>query len=206
MESITSFWNYVSSNQYQLKSLRYQKPRTQKVIMSHFEQRLRAYSKGVAFVIVYPKHDYGVHQLIITADGNPKYFKQVEALVEHAPKLKGWQFVAFIQPAQNYDILEAGLDKPYVYKGISVKASELRFMGIEAEGEKFDLFIFVNNLDISPHNADLRYVVFLIVQDILGEKCLFKHIGCVTLDHMPAEEDPTLIPLCELEFFIYYED
>ncbi len=205
MELITSFWNYVSSNQYHLKNIRYQRRRTQKLIVGNFDLRLRAYSEGLSFSLDYPTHDGDAYTMMIRANGDPRYFEHATTLVEGAPKLKGWHFVALIPPRLDFDEMEDGLDAPCVYKGISLKASALRFMPFEAEDDKLDLIIYVNRFDISPQNIDLFYAVMLILEGILGRKSLYQNINCVVVEPMPDDETD-LIALYNLQSYIDHGD
>jgi hypothetical protein len=51
-------------------------------------------------MIVFPKTSTDRFELIITANGNPEYFKQVIDLVDNAPFLKDWRFTALIEPKE----------------------------------------------------------------------------------------------------------
>ena len=51
-------------------------------------------------------------------------------------------------------------------------------------------------------NKNLLQVVFIIMQDLLGEKELFQNINFVELAQMPEQEENELIHLYELQFYL----
>lgn len=142
-------------------------------------------------------------QLVISANGDPEYFNHVTTLVNAAPTLKKWKFVAFIQPSENIEEMEAGLDKPYVFKDITLKASELKFMPFQYEHEnKIDMIVYLKNFTVLCHNQNLLQVVYIIMQDIIGEKLLHQNINFVELAQLPDQEDDELIHLYDLQFYL----
>jgi len=90
--------------------------------------------------------------------------------------------------------MEAGLDKPYVFKDINLKASELKFMPFQYEGrEKIDMIVYLKNFTIHCTNKNLLSVVFIIMQDIIGEKSLFENVNFLELAQMPLNEKDEII-------------
>lgn len=203
MKTITLFWEWIQYNEQTLRNLRNEKPKVQKMFLFWLDKHLHYYCEGLECIIMFPANDSNPIQLVISACGNPEFFEQVITLVDAAPKLINWQFTAFIQPTQSIDEMEAGLDKPYVYKDITLKASELKFMPFEYENEKkIDMVVYLKNFTVLCHNKNLLHVVFIIMQDIIGEKSLFENINFVELAQMPIEESNELIYLYDLQFYI----
>src|SRR5690606_12965911 len=111
--------------------------------------------------------------------------------------------VAFIKPSQRIEEMEGGLDKPYVFKDIELKASELKFMPFQYEdAKKIDMIVYLKNFTVHCTNKNLLHVVFVIMQDIIGEKSLFEDINFIELAQMPEEELNELIYLSELQLYI----
>ena len=203
MKSITLFWDWIRYNEQTLRNLRNEEPAVQKMFIYWLDKHLHNYCEQLESILMFPANENEPTQLIISASGNPEFFDQVLKLVESAPQLKNWKFIAFIQPSQNIDEMEAGLDKPYVFKDINLKASELKFMPFEYEGiKKIDMIVYLKNFTVHCTNKNLLHVVFIIMQDIIGEKSLFENINFVELAQLPRQEDDELIYLYDLQLYL----
>ncbi|RYZ98558.1 MAG: hypothetical protein EOP47_19060 [Sphingobacteriaceae bacterium] len=99
--------------------------------------------------------------------------------------------------------MEVGLDKPYVFKDIELKASELKFMPFQYEDvKKIDMIVYLKNFTVHCTNKNLLSVVFIIMQDIIGEKSLFENVNFVELAQMPLHEKDDIIYLYDLQNYI----
>jgi len=90
-----------------------------------------------------------------------------------------------------------------VFKDITLKASEIKFMPFEYQDEeKIDMIVYHKDFTVHCKNKSLFQVVFVIIQDLLGEKSLFQNINFVELAQMPEEEVNELIQLYDLQFYL----
>src|SRR5690606_17549561 len=90
-----------------------------------------------------------------------------------------------------------------VFKDIELKASELKFMPFQYEDvKKIDMIVYLKNFTVHCSNKNLLHVVFIILQDIIGEKSLFENINFVELAQLPAEEQNEVIYLYELQSYL----
>lgn len=203
MKSIILFWDWIRYNEQTLRNLRNEKPAVQKMFIYWLDKHLHNYCEQLESILMFPANENQPTQLVISASGNPEYFDQVTNLIENAPKLRGWKFIAFIQPSQNIEEMEAGLDKPYVFKDIELKASELKFMPFQYDNvKKIDMIVYLKNFTVHCTNKNLLHVVFIIMQDIIGEKSLFENINFVELAQSSEHESTGLLQLYELAFYI----
>lgn len=203
MKSITLFWDWIRYNEQTLRNLRNEKPAVQKMFIYWLDKHLHNYCEQLESILMFPANENEPTQLVISASGNPYYFDQVTTLIENAPKLRNWKFVAFIQPSQSIEEMEAGLDKPYVFKDIELKASELKFMPFQYEDiKKIDMIVYLKSFTVHCTNKNLLHVVFIIMQDIVGEKSLFENINFVELAQMPELESNELIYLYDLQLYL----
>lgn len=196
------FWLWFIDHHTKLKNLQELKPKEQKHYIFWLEWHLHFYTSGLDYILIFPKQNRKKVQLIITANGNPEYFLKVENVIKLAPQLKDWKFTAFVQPTKAIEDMEAGLDKPYVFKDINLKASELKFMPFEYEStKKIDMTVYLKNFTVNCNNKNLIQVIFIIMQDIIGEKSLYENINFVELAQMP-DNDIELIYLYDLQYYI----
>lgn len=154
MNQITNFWSHFQQNNFVFLLLN-EIPKDE--IKVHFDKLiviLHQYNKDVDLII---KNKVNGAELIITANGNPYLFKEVELLVHHAPKINRWKITAFIQPATNIDKYENGTDKPLDYYGISLRISDMYFQPLENIDKPTDLGIkvFLKNYIIHKDNPRL---------------------------------------------------
>lgn len=203
MKNITLFWNWIQYNERTLRNLKNEKPKIQKLFLFWLDKNLHYYSEGLDCILMFSTNDNKPTQLIISANGNPDFFEKVIKLVDNAPRLQHWKFTAFIQPSEDIDDMEAGLDKPYVFKDINLKASELKFMPFQFEGnKKIDMIVYLKNFTVHCNNKNLLQVVYIIMQDIIGEKALYENINFVELAQVPSEESIELIYLYDLQYYL----
>ena len=203
MRKINTFWNWFQDNNQTIKNLINETPHNQKQICFWLNRHLGYYCKELDFMIVLPKKENQKAELIITANGNPEYFNQVIELINKAPVLKHWKFTAFIQPTENIEKIIEGLDDPYVFQEITIKTSEIKFLPLDYDeiSKKLDLIIYLKKYNIHCCTKTWQQVIYIILQDLLGEKSLYQNINFVQLAKMPnnAEE---LIELNELQYYI----
>lgn len=206
MIKINTFWNWFQDNNQTIKNLIHEIPKNQKHISFWINKNLSYYCKEIDFMIVFPlnnNNNNNKSELILTANGNPEYFNHVIDLVDNAPQLKNWKFTAFIQPTERIDEIINGLDEPYIFREITVKASELRFLTIEycEISHKFDIVVFLKNYNLYCDTKTLQQAIFIIMQDIVREKSLYQNINFVQLAQIPDNKEG-LIHLYDFQLFL----
>ena len=202
-KTVEHFWSWFSGHQSKLKNLITLSAKEKTHYIHWLDWHLHFYAPGVDFILIFPNRKNEKIQMIISANGNPDFFNKVYEVIKSAPKLKDWEFIAFVQPSKDIDEMEAGLDKPYIFKDINLKASELKFMPFEHENEKkIDMIVYLKNFTVHCNNKNLLQVVFIIMQDIIGEKLFFENINFVELAQMPETENIELIYLYDLQYYL----
>jgi hypothetical protein len=203
MKKTNNFWNWFQDNNQTIKNLINETPLTQKHITFWINKNLSYYCPEIDFMIVFPISNNNKSELIITANGNPQFFEQVVNLVDKAPQLKNWKFTAFIQPTERIDEIMKGLDEPYIFHEISLKASELTFLPVEYNelSHKLDIVVFLKNYNLFCDTKTLQQAIFIIMQDIVGEKSLYQNINFIQLAQMP-DNNEELIHLYDFQMFI----
>ncbi|CAD0006045.1 hypothetical protein [Flavobacterium salmonis] len=203
MRKINTFWNWFQDNNQTIKNLSSENPKNQKHICFWLNRHLGFYCKELDFMIVLPKEEKQKAELIITANGNPEYFEQVVQLVNNATVLRNWKFTAFIQPTENIEKIIEGLDEPYVFPEITIKSSKIKFqpLNYDEESKKLDIIIYLKNYNIHCCTKTWQQAIYIILQDVLGEKSPHQNINFVQLAKMPKQVEE-LIELYELQFYI----
>jgi hypothetical protein len=196
MNQITNFWNYFKQNNFVFLLLN-EIPNDELKI--HFDKLiaiLHHYNKDLDLII---KNKNKGAELIITANGNPYLFKEVELLVYYAPVVERWKITAFLQPETNITKYEQGTDQPLEYYGISLKISEMYFEALKIENKPSDLGIkvYIKNHIVYKDNPRLRDAVYTQLEHLLGEKLFANDIAFIEIEQLETNQ-VSLIELYKL--------
>jgi len=199
MNTITNFWNYFQQNNFVFLLLN-EIPKDE--LKTHFDkliESLHQYNKDLDLVI---KNKKKGAELIITANGNPYLFKEVELLVYHAPVIERWKITALLQPDLNIEKYENGTDKPLDYYGIKLRISEMYFIPLENPNKPTDLGIRVllKNYIVHKDNPRLREAVYFLIEHLIGEKSFANNIAFIESRQLAGNQQNT-IALCYLHSF-----
>ena len=159
--------------------------------------------------LIYHLHEYCDHlffevgghpnekqDLIITAEGDTDFFDQVEALVRQSPTLKYWNIVAF-KPAIGFGTIE--------YNGIKLSPETMCFNPLNSKASK-KIGLRVHIVNFNPiREKDFLQAVYLLLDNILGEKSTALDIGYVDVKSMPSPlERENLIEFVKLPRYIQW--
>ncbi|WP_188221023.1 hypothetical protein [Flavobacterium pokkalii] len=200
MNHITNFWNYFQQNNFVFLFLN---EISKDEIKTHFDkliEKLHQYNKDLDLII---KNKTNEAELIITANGNPYLFKEVELLVHHAPVIERWKIIAFLQPETNLTKFENGTDKPLEYYGITLRISEMYFIPLENPNKPTDLGIKVllKNYIVHKDNPRLREAVYVHIEHLIGEKAFANDIAFIEIGQLEGDYE-NLIKMYKLTSFI----
>ena len=200
IKTITNFWNYFQQNNFVFLLLNEISKDELKIHFDKLIEILHQYNKDLDLII---KNKKSGAELIITANGNPYLFKEVELLVHHAPAIKRWKITAFLQPETNLTKYENGTDKPLEYYGITLRISEMYFIPIENPNKPTDLGIKVllKNYIVHKDNPRLREAVYVHIEHLIGEKAFANNIAFIEIGQLEGD-DENLIKMYKLTSFI----
>ncbi|RTZ02730.1 hypothetical protein EKL98_12785 [Flavobacterium bomense] len=202
MNLITNFWNHFKQNNFVFLLLN-EIPKDE--LKLHFDKLiylLHQYNKDLDLII---KNKRNGAELIITANGNPYLFKEVELLVYLAPVVERWKTTAFLQPETDLSKYKQGTDKPLEYYGINLKISEMYFQPIKIQNKPLELGIrvYVKNYIIHCNNENLLNTLYIHLEHLLGEKSFANDISLIDIAQIPFNyNELELIELCNLGTYI----
>ena len=202
MKTITNFWNHFQQNNFVFLLLN---EISKEELKTHFDKLLEIlhqYNKDLDLII---KNKTNGAELIITANGNPYLFKEVELLVHHALIVERWKITAFLQPETNLTKYENGIDKPLEYYGITLRISEMYFIPLENPNKPTDLGIKVllKNYIVHKDNPRLREAVYVHIEHLIGEKAFANDIAFIEIGQLEGD-DENQIELFNLKSYIDY--
>jgi hypothetical protein len=200
MKTITNFWNHFQQNHFVFLLLN---EISKNELKTHFDKLieiLHQYNKDLDLIIKNKKSDA---ELIITANGNPYLFKEVELLIHYAPVLERWKITAFLQPETNLTKYENGTDKPLEYYGITLRISEMYFIPLENPNKPTDLGIKVllKNYIVHKDNPRLREAVYVHIENLIGEKAFANDIAFIEIGQLEASQND-IIEMYNLHSYI----
>jgi len=140
--------------------------------------------------------DDSVYELIITAEGNKKFFSKVVDLVNAAPVLPGWEIIAF-KPAQ-------GINFTTEYDDILFTPTDMWFDPLYNGNypKELGIKVFIPNMTFANKESYVNGV-YKVLDTILGEKVFAMDIKYLEVGDLPM--DPLgvgLIKLIELPAYI----
>ena len=188
------FWNWFQVNHTQFLFLTEVDEAEKQRLLDDFLTQLHHYCPHLFFAI--GGDPAGKPELIISAEGNRDYFKDVEDLMSIAPTLKDWTLIAF-KPAQGFDF-------KLQYGDILFDPSDLWFLPMVSKSNQkfFGLRIGFNHFDESRRKAFLNGS-YLMIDNALGERQAgldVHHIDVCRLPEDPAEKG--FIELRELKEYL----
>jgi hypothetical protein len=139
-------------------------------------------------------------ELIITADGNHQYFKNVEELIDSAPVIENWNFTAFLQPRE--------LDYTSNFEDVELKPLEIWFLPLDSKSKpkSIGLRICLSNYELVRESKWLKAAVYKIMDTVLGEKTFALDIDHIEINSLPEKpEDHGMMELRELSAFIKWK-
>lgn len=183
MNTITNFWNHFQQNNFVFLLLNEIPKEELKTHFNKLIEILHQYNKDLDLII---KNKTKGGELIITANGNPYLFKEVELLVHHAPVVERWKITAFLQPETNLIKYENGTDKPLEYYGINLKLSEMYFIPLDNPDKPTELGIrvFLKNYIIYENNPRLQEAVYVHIEHLIGEKAFANKISFIEINQL----------------------
>ena len=178
MEKVEKFWQWFQDHNEQLIALGDLDDKNREQLLGALQYQLTKYCEGLSF-------DMGDatangRTLTFTAEGDTDLFRFVVELVDNAPDLDWWEFVAFKQPMGTE--LKVRFDK-YLFD-----TRKMYFQQLECEEEPEMLGLRIAVPDSPLDDEDFQVGVYVTVEALIGE------FDCATLigymETVPVPEEP----------------
>jgi hypothetical protein len=198
MSKTAIFWEWFKEYNTALLNLNNINEDQKETLLDEVLEHLHAYCDKLYFEIGdWPGEE---QELIITAEGNREYFKQVEELVDSAPIIENWIFTAFLQPRE--------LDYTSNFEDVELKPLEIWFLPLDSKSnpKSIGLRICLPNYELVKESKWLKAAVYKIMDAVLGEKIFALDVDHIEINSLPEKpEDHGMIELKELPAFLKWK-
>lgn len=201
-KKITSFWRWFLNHESDLlKALLYQENYND--IFTNLNKKLNTISTQIGYVIKDTDKSNQKLKIIFTAHGNKKLMPKVEAITQNAPSFISWEVQSFIKPTEDIEKFKQGLDDAYIFPDFELKTSEAYFsiLDYSIEKKKLNIIVYLKNYRFHFDNSFLEEAVYIMIEDLVGEMAVKKHISFVQLAQL-SDNPKKLIELYELQGYL----
>ena len=191
------FWEWFSAHHSNYLQIGERDEEEADELLNELLQHLHRYCDQLYFKI--GGLDPETNEFIITAEGNPEFFNMAEDLVQMAPKIKGWKFIALSPPDEE-------LEEIIYYDGLELKPENIWFIPLDNKEEphKFGIRICLEEYN-AAEDEKFFYALNYLLEKMLGEKGNALDIQYMEVSNLPAGTDEgTLLRLEDLPSYIDY--
>ncbi len=178
MDNTEKFWRWFLDHNEQLIALGDLADGDREMLLSGLQHELDACCEGLSFEMGEPTANG--RTLTFTAEGDTDLFRYVVDLVDNAPDLDWWEFVAFKQPMGTG--LKVRFDR-YVFD-----TRKMYFQQLECEEEPEMLGLRIAVEGSRPDDEDFQVGVYVTLEALIGE------FDCATLvgymETVPVPDEP----------------
>ncbi len=191
-DAINKFWKWFQTNEKKLRGFE----RNPDKILGEVLDNAKQIENGLAIEFEPPNNN--IVNVTISADGDRNLFPIVKQIVEKAPKIQGWNFIAFRQrmPA---DKLKTMVLKVQDHE---LSPAKMKFFPI-VSGDSLDIIVYINQVTEKNFNQ-MAYAMLTLMDNILGEYDCVTKVRSYDLQKMPTkkEELDGLQPLLDLTAYV----
>ncbi|HEY4147667.1 MAG TPA: hypothetical protein VGM41_01995 [Chitinophagaceae bacterium] len=188
------FWKWFAVNQSSYFDIDEKEHDEVQYLFRELLQQLHDYCNKLVFQI--GGKDPHVKELIISAEGNAEYFDKAEHLVQMAPQLKRWKFIALAPPTESLSAIE--------YDGLQVDPHDVWFAPIETREEPHLLGVRICIDGFSATDEHRYYsVAYVLLEAVLGERSTALDVHYLEVATLPSNpEKDELFPVETLPAYI----
>jgi hypothetical protein len=193
IKSYSDFWKWFETNNKEFFSVVKKGKSIEKGFFDKLSPKLEELKDGYFYLV--GMYDDNTAELILTADGNTNNIVFIEELVNCAPKIDGWRFIAH-KPAMNIENMAINM---YGYK---FEKENMNFYSNEDSNYPDEIDITIVHDDLTKDNkSEISAGCAIFLDNYLGELSFVNNIDNVnTIGRLEAEKE--LIPISKLKDFL----
>ena len=191
-DPIEKFWAWFTENEKRLRKFEEDPDK----YLSEVLAQSRKIKAGLAIEFELPKN--GIINMTVSADGVRELFKIVQTIVDKAPKIDGWKFIAFRQRMSPEQVKEMKLNTG----SDNLDPDKIKFFPM-ISGDTLDIIIYIKGVTEENYNQ-VAYGGLLLLDNILGEYDCVTKVRSYDFHEMPKnkKEPDDLLPLLEIASYV----
>ncbi|RYG40424.1 MAG: hypothetical protein EOO01_27360 [Chitinophagaceae bacterium] len=191
-DPIDDFWIWFTKNEKRLKNFESDPDK----YLTELLEQVKKIQRGLAIEFEPPKN--GVINMTVSANGNVDLFNLVREMIERAPAIKGWKFIAFRQRMPIAAVKEMKLK----VGELTLDPSLMKFFPV-IENKQLNIIIYTTGVTEENYNQ-IAYASFVLLDNILGEYDCITKVSSFDFHPLPEkkEELADLKPLLELAAYV----
>ena len=178
MDKTAKFWQWFIDHNEQLVAMGDLEEKERQELCSALQYQLTKYCEGLTYEI--GDATANGRTLTFTAEGDTDLFRHVVELVDNAPDLDWWEFVAFKQPM--------GTELKVRFDQYLFDTRKMYFQQLECEEEPDMLGLRIAVEGSKPDDEDFQVGVYVTLEALIGE------FDCATLigymETVPIPDEP----------------
>lgn len=178
MHNYETFWKWFVENNEQLTMLADLEDGVQQQLLDELQKQLDAYCEGLTYEMGEPTPSGRI--LTFSAEGDMELFRYVVELVDNAPDVDWWEFIAFKQPKGN--------DLKVTFDKYRFETNKMYFMQLESEEEPDILGVRIALPNPVADDDDQLVGVYVTLEAMIGEFDCSTLIGYIDTCDIP--DDP----------------
>ena len=159
MEKVEKFWQWFQDHNEQLIALGDLQDKERDELLSALQYQLGKYCDGLTYEMGEPTANG--RTLTFTAEGDTDLFRYVVELVDNAPDLDWWEFVAFKQPM--------GTELKVRFDKMLFDTRKMYFQQLECEEEPEMLGLRIAVEEGGRQDEDFQVGVYVTLEALIGE-------------------------------------
>ena len=189
--SAATFWKWVADHQLELRAVIGESMTGEEPVLDALLEALHAYDEDLFYLMGGDPAE--MVELIITAEGNLEAFPAVRKLIDAAPALPGWEFVAFKPPM--------GFDFVMRHERATIDGKTAWFQPLTTPSGNFGLRLACDGY-LEEADDDFVYAAEMLLEAGVGELAAF-HIRGIDVVRTPESPRTSgFLPLNELEDYV----
>jgi hypothetical protein len=175
MDRINNFWRWFIVNQSRFLAI----DTPSNPLVRLIGAKLREINKDLHFEVCADRRPC---EFIISASGKQALFKLVRLVIDQAPHIDDWKFIALKPPS--------GFKFTTSYKGVNINPKETWFLPLKKKGDsKFLGFRIAVSPEIDPKAPETRVAVFIVLDTGLGEQVVAEVVNYIEIENVPKDPE-----------------